>query len=106
MAHFRGTIQGGRGSASRLGHSSFDAHIASWEGAISVRLYTIRTGKGKAMTARDFAEVRMVTHHGAGTSHLLYDGPIDGKQGATGFPMTREQIEACGRSYWEQDSAE
>jgi hypothetical protein len=100
MAHFRGIIQGGRGSVSRLGHSFFHAHIASWEGAISVRLYIIRTGTGKAMTERDFAEVRIVPHYGAGTSHLLYDGPIDGKDFANGFSMSRAQIEECGRSYW------
>ena len=90
MAHFRGTIQGARGEASRLGHSSFHAHIASWEGAISVRLYI---GQSPAGIPRDFAEVRIVPHQGAGTSHVLYDGPVDGKN-ALGFPMSRDDIRA------------
>ena len=41
MAHFRGTIQGSRGQASRLGgaKSGLQAHLGSWYGAVSVQLY-------------------------------------------------------------------
>ena len=41
MAHYRGTIQGGRGEASRLGHKSTGIHstVASWSGAVKVRVW-------------------------------------------------------------------
>lgn len=73
MAHFRATIQGQRGQASRLGgkDSGINAHIASWQGAVSVNLYE--------QNGVDWASVRLTSHHGAGTERMLYSGPVGGK---------------------------
>lgn len=70
MAHFRGTVQGGRTEASRLGHKSSGLRTvaASWQGAVEVRVYTC----GDV----DYCEVSLTRHHGAGVSHTLYRGPI------------------------------
>lgn len=72
MAHFRGTLQGGRGEASRLGHKTSGLHVeaASWEGKVVV---TLRHVDGK-----DVAEVRLAKHMGRGGDQLLYEGPISG----------------------------
>jgi hypothetical protein len=79
MAHFRGTIKGARGEASRLGHKSSGLHVtaASWQGAVSVQLYE-REGV-------DYALVRLEPHHGAGVYVELYDGPVGGKRNKGGF---------------------
>ena len=77
MAHFRGTIQGNRGEGARISTKSvgLTAHIASWEGAVDVRLWY------DDQTNRDMAEVFLGPHHGAGLkeSKLLYLGPVSGK---------------------------
>jgi hypothetical protein len=41
MSHFYGTVQGGRGEATRTGHKTtgLTTTAASWSGAIRVRLY-------------------------------------------------------------------
>src|SRR6266516_83706 len=64
MAQFWGTIKGARGEASRLGHkaSGLDTYAASWQGAVSVRLWH------DAKTGRDMAQVELTTHHGAGAT--------------------------------------
>ena len=68
MAQFWGTIKGARGEASRLGHKSsgLDTYAASWEGAVSVRLWH------DPKTGRDMAQVGLTTHHGAGVHRSLY----------------------------------
>jgi hypothetical protein len=70
MAHFYGTLQGNRGEASRLGtpNSGLDVTAASWQGAISVRLYA----RGDV----DCATIRMRKWHGSGEDKLIYDGPV------------------------------
>lgn len=70
MAHFYGTLQGGRGEATRLGHvnSGIETVAASWEGAIRVRLY-IKDGE-------DWADVQMCTWRGHGENATLYRGPV------------------------------
>lgn len=80
MAHFRGTIKGARGEASRLGHKSsgLQVNAASWQGAVSVELYE-RDGV-------DYARVRLEPHRGAGICLELYDGPVAGHRNAAGFP--------------------
>ncbi len=67
MAHFRGTLQGGRGEASRLGHKSsgLNATLASWNGAIEVTL--------RATPEGDVAEIWQKTHHGHGISEKIAD---------------------------------
>ena len=72
MAHFMARIKGQRGEASRLGHSSIWAHVASWQGAVSVTL----TRRGEV----DWAEVRLTPHHGSGVRRVLYDGPVSGEK--------------------------
>lgn len=73
MAHFRGTIQGFRGEASRLGSkdSGLQVTAASWQGAVSVDLFAEANGV-------DIARVQLYPHHGHGTSRILYEGPVSG----------------------------
>jgi hypothetical protein len=75
MAHFRGTIKGVRGEASRLGTkaSGLTANIASWQGAVDVRLWHDEE------TGQDMAEVSLSLHHGVGTNRVLYSGPVNGE---------------------------
>lgn len=79
MAHFRGTLQGSRGQASRLGskQSGITTDAQSWEGAVSVTLtHDERLDK-------DVALVEQHRHHGAGISRTLYRGPV-GEPGPVG----------------------
>jgi hypothetical protein len=70
MAHFRGTVQGGRTEASRLGHKSsgLTTRAASWQGAVEVRLYEAN--------GVDMCSVYLTRHNGAGVLQLLYSGPV------------------------------
>lgn len=72
MAHFYGRIQGNRGEATRMGSraSGFQAYAASWEGRVSTRLWH------NEERGEDWCEVSLERHHGAGSSHLLYRGPV------------------------------
>ena len=65
MAHFRGTLQGARGEASRLGtrSSGLQTVAASWQGAVRVELYE-RDGY-------DCARISLTPHRGAGVNRLL-----------------------------------
>lgn len=73
MAQYRGTIQGARGEASRLGGKESGLHVtaASWQGAVRVDLFEAN--------GVDIACVRLQPHHGQGTSRILYEGPVSGK---------------------------
>jgi len=73
MSHFYGVLNGSRGEATRCGtkKSGLAVTAASWSGAVSVRLYVNADGV-------DRARVSLVPWHGAGTSRVLYDGPVDG----------------------------
>ncbi len=75
MAQFRGWIQGNRGAASRLGSKTggLTLNAASWEGAVSVRLWHDQAA------GYDYAEISLTKHvNGAGTERLLYKGPVSG----------------------------
>lgn len=74
MARFRGTIQGHRGEASRLGTASsgLRTDAAGWQGAVTVWLYD--------KDGIDMARVELTPHHGVGTRKHLYDGPVNGKE--------------------------
>lgn len=74
MAHFRGYIQGMRGSASRLGSkgSGLTVNAASWEGAVHVNLWHDEEDDV------DMASVKLDEHHGRGESRILYHGPVGG----------------------------
>jgi hypothetical protein len=81
MAHFRGTIQGNRTEASRLGTkaSGLQANVASWEGAVVVEAWHNKED------GHDWVEVKLVTHiNGAGANPdiTLYEGPIGGSHRA------------------------
>lgn len=75
MAHFYGSIQGGRGQATRCGtkNSGYESRAASWEGAVSVNLF-YNEDKGE-----DWASVSLSTHHGQGKNIQLYFGPVSGR---------------------------
>lgn len=72
MARFRGTVQGGRGVASRVGHKTTGLTLkaTSHAGAIKVIL--------RAIDNRDHAEIWLDMHEGKGQRKLVYSGPIDG----------------------------
>jgi hypothetical protein len=72
MAHFRGTLQGRGGLASRLGtaKSGLSVKAASWQGAVGVALYVCN--------GVDYARVSLEPHHGSGTYRVIYDGPVSG----------------------------
>ncbi len=97
MAHFRGTVSGGRTQASRLGHKStgLETTAASWQGAAHVRLWH------DASSDTDMVEVALTQHHGAGVSPdvVLYRGPVGEYTAAcrcrhsrTGFPAKLEAV--------------
>jgi hypothetical protein len=71
MAKFFGTVQGGRGQATRLGHAGSGLKVSaqSWDGSVIVRLFT-----------DDKGEANCVIAVGAGSTqagqHYLYNGPI------------------------------
>ncbi len=73
MAQFRGTLQGTRGLASRLGSkgSGLIVNAASWSGAIETRLFTDADG-------RDMFEVSQQPHNGAGVSRVIASGIVGG----------------------------
>ena len=70
MAQFRGTIQGQRGEASRLGTKSSGLRVeaASWSGKIVVEL------RHDAKSGKDYFEVRQEKHHGQGFSAPIAKG--------------------------------
>ena len=72
MGHFRGTLQGQRGEASRLGtkKSGLSVEAASWEGRVRVRLYH--------MDGHDYVYIYLDKPLGQGIDKLLYNGRVDG----------------------------
>lgn len=74
MAQFRGTVQGHRGQASRLGSKSsgLDVDAQSWEGAVKTRLWHETLGDNDS----DFVRVTMHKHYGQGEERVLYYGPV------------------------------
>ncbi|MGE0576123.1 MAG: hypothetical protein AB7F22_07675 [Reyranella sp.] len=74
MAHFRGTVQGIRGQASRLGSKASGLEITAngWDGGVTVRLYE-RNGK-------DWARITLTGGSGySGAQFDIFNGPIDGE---------------------------
>lgn len=69
MARFRGTVQGGRGEASRLGHanSGLSVFAQSYSGDVALRLYVSKDV--------DCVDILIGEHNKAGY-FLLYGGPI------------------------------
>ena len=74
MAHFFASIQGQRGKATRLGSkaSSINATVASWQGAVDVRLWH------NGATGEDMAEVSLIPWGNSGVHKVLFTGPVSG----------------------------
>lgn len=68
MARFRGTVRGGRGTGSRLGHATTGLHTEarSWNGSIEVTLFD--------KNGEDYANVWLIA--GNGMKRSLYWGPL------------------------------
>ena len=66
MAALRGTVQGGRGKASRLAQKSLTTNAATWTGAIEVRL-----------DADGNFEVELIPIYSGGRRAILAAGNID-----------------------------
>lgn len=76
MARFFGSVQGQRGEAHRLGHTSITTTAASWGGAIEVELTAGPNGKTQAI-------VRLIPWKGSKTPHrILWNGIIEDQQEA------------------------
>lgn len=77
MARFYGTVKGGRGTATRLGHEStgLQTIAASYSGAVSTTLYVDQAG-------RDCCRIELVQWASSGTFKLIYDGPVGGPEAA------------------------
>lgn len=88
MAHFRGTIQGTRGEASRLGSkdSGLTVEAQSWQGKVTVQL------AHDPATGIDSVIIELSKHHGQGRSMLLYNGPI----GTAHVKVRHGQCKVCG----------
>jgi hypothetical protein len=71
VARFRGTVKGGRGEASRLGHAKSGLAVAAsgWNGHIKVRLSVHGKGEGE-----DWVHVWHETNN---ATHLIYLGRLD-----------------------------
>ena len=74
MAHFRATVQGNRGEASRTGTatSGIVTETASWQGKVYVSL------RHDPETKQDIAYVALAPHFGEGVSQVIYEGPVSG----------------------------
>ena len=70
MARYRGTVNGGRGGASRLGHAKggLTVEAQSWQGKVVVTLYAVGND--------DYVTVSLAAHNGIGVQRLIYDGPV------------------------------
>jgi hypothetical protein len=71
MARFYGTVRGGRGEATRLGHATSGLRVSaqSYSGDISVELFA----KGD----EDWVVIRAGDHYGRGSGQCIYHGPIE-----------------------------
>jgi len=70
MANFYGTVQGGRGKATRLGHNYLDVTAQSYEGSVIVRLFEL--------DGTQHASIRVGAGSTGQGTYSLYSGPIKG----------------------------
>jgi hypothetical protein len=80
MARFRGTVRGGRGEASRLGHKTTGLVVKArgWGGSVDVVLST-----------RDDKDWAFVVHtDSGGHDTTLYNGPLDRYKDPRGTKIT------------------
>lgn len=73
MARFRGTVRGGRGEGTRLGHKTTGLKTVAkgWGGEVHVRLFVVKSPKG---SDEDWANVWIEM---SGVPHNLYHGPLN-----------------------------
>ena len=76
MSHFYGTLKGNRGEGSRCGskNSGMRTTCGSWQGGVCASAWY------NEEKDEDFVRVSLIPWHGAGTSRVLYEGPISGKE--------------------------
>lgn len=74
MSHFYGTLQGNRGEATRCGTKDSGMHTtcASWQGAVECYAYV------DVQSGDDWVVITFNSWFGAGSSRLIYRGPISG----------------------------
>lgn len=75
MAHFYGTLEGGRGQTTRCGTKNSGVTVvgASWNGAVRTSLWFDEEND------TDMVEVSLVPWQGVGSSRILYHGPVSGE---------------------------
>lgn len=80
MARFRGTLQGNRGEASRLGHTGLSARINGWDAGIRVEASVIDgrdcfeiyiTGGSNATTSEKYVGYVQDIGEGNGPTHFI-----------------------------------
>ena len=79
MARFYGTVQGGRGMATRLGHATSGLHVTaqSFTGDVEVWL--------QDCNGEDHVTINVVPHAGSvGSGKTLYSGPFSALMSQTG----------------------
>jgi len=88
MAQYRGTVRGGRGEGSRLGHktSGLTTVAKGWGGYIQTHLWW------HIIYEEDWCSV--VHHHGNGGADVLYRGPLDRYADPRGTPLPIEEVTA------------
>lgn len=92
MARFYGTVAGGRGEASRLGHANtgLRTKAASWSGAVEVTMY--------AEGEEDHVRIVAAKHGNSGPDQAageIYDGPVTGLKEIVDFWQRRDQLRAA-----------
>lgn len=74
MARFMGSVKGGHGIATRLGHETTGLHTTAngWNGGVDVRLYVNEGGY-------DCARITLTggSHGADGAVVIIYDGPLN-----------------------------
>lgn len=87
MARFRGTIQGDRGEASRLGHQVLEVYAGSWSGGVHVQMY--------ARANQDWAIIE-ARGHGDHTNPqgTIFDGPVSDLHGMLELWRRRDEFQA------------
>lgn len=71
MAKFLGSVEGGRGEATRLGHKFLRTTAASWHGAVDVQLTEDKNGN-------IIAHVSLKPWRGSGVHKDIWSGRVDG----------------------------
>lgn len=70
MARFRGTVQGTRGQAHRLGHTAIEVTCDGWHAGVRVEMYA-------HSDATDRCRIWFKDGSGDSSGVLVYDGPCN-----------------------------